>query len=152
MDKLKVFVSHTFDKTDADIISRILEIMRRQRFHLDVQTAQPPQSRSFPDKIRDWIDWADVTFGIFTKRGRSEGGGESYPSHFVVSECSTALGRYWDNDRKAVVGILEEPIEHETLGLIAARGEDIPSFNRAGILANNATAIGSLERYFYDLY
>src|SRR5437588_1841026 len=106
MDKLKVFVSHSFEKVDARVVKKILEIMRRPRFHLDVRTARDSQSRPFADKIWELIDWADVTFGILTARGQDKAGGTSYPSHFVVSECSSALGRYRDSDIKTVVGIL----------------------------------------------
>jgi hypothetical protein len=152
MEKLKVFVSHSFDKADAEIVAKILDIMRRPRFHLEVRTAQPSEARPFSDKIWDLIDWADVTFGILTQRSQDGESGNSYPSHFVVSECSTALGRYRDNEKKAVVGIVEQPIEHKTLGLNAAKGEEFPHFSRSNVLADAQTEVTVIEQYLHDLY
>src|SRR4051812_40890277 len=107
MDKLKVFVSHSFDKADARLIKKILDVMSRPRFHLDIRAARDGETRPFADKIWDLIDWADVTFGILTARGRDKTAGTPYPSHFVLSECASALGRYRDSDTKVVIGILE---------------------------------------------
>jgi hypothetical protein len=135
MADLKVFVSHSFDEADADLVNKILEVMQRRKFHLEIKTARNRESRPFPDKIMDLVAWADVTFGIYTKKF-VDSTGRWFPPNYVVSECSYA------------VGIVEDPIRHESLALNVAKGEEFPSFHRKNILDGQ---VADLEQYLHDL-
>src|ERR1017187_11010798 len=50
-DKLRVFVSHSFEDRDRELVDRVLALLKQRRFHFDVRTARPAEGGPFPDKI-----------------------------------------------------------------------------------------------------
>jgi len=147
-DKLRVFVSHSFEDCDREFVDQVLALLKQRRFHFDVRTALPAEGGPFPEKIEGQIDWADITFGVFTKKFADEAG-HAVPPPYVISECSYALGRYKDVERKAVHGIVERGINHAHLGLPTGNGAEFPTFTREQVI-NGETAL--LEHYLTDLY
>src|SRR5262249_36298444 len=138
----------SFDPADEALVQKILTLMSNRRFNFEVRTAQEHEAQPFSDKIQGLIDWADVTFGIFTKKFTAESG-RVLPPPYIISECSFALGRYRDHHRKTVHGIVENPIKHENIGLNVAKGDEYPVFDREDVLNNDTSA---LEGYFRDLH
>jgi hypothetical protein len=106
-DKLRVFVSHSFEDRDREFVDHVLTLLKQRKFHFDVRTARPAEGGPFPDKIEGQIEWADITFGLFTQKFADETG-HPLPPPYVISECSYALGRYRDVERKAVHGFVEK--------------------------------------------
>src|SRR5574341_1232742 len=115
MERLKVFVSHSFDEGDQAVIEKLLSIIQQRKFNFEVRTARNPEPRRFGSKIEDWVDWADVTFGLFTRKYRDPNTNWWLPPPYVISECSYALGRYRDLESKGVHGVVEEGIRHQDL-------------------------------------
>jgi hypothetical protein len=147
-DKLRVFVSHSFEDRDREFVDHVLTLLKQRKFHFDVRTARPAEGGPFPDKIEGHIEWADITFGLFTQKFADETG-HPLPPPYVISECSYALGRYRDVERKAVHGIVEKGINHAHLGLPTGNGSEFPVFTREQIIKGD-TAF--LEHYLTDLY
>lgn len=128
--KVKVFVSHSFDSDDKHDVAKILAFLRLSKFHLEVLTARSPEARKIGDKIEGLVAWADVTFGIFTKRYRD---GESevwVPPPYVLTECAYAKGQYAGNAYKGVHGLVEAGVKHTDLGLLTISGDEFPPFQR----------------------
>jgi hypothetical protein len=146
--KLKVFVSHSFDRKDKTVVSKFLDLLKQPVYNFEVRTAEPHESRPFPDKIRDYIRWADVTLGIFTRKHQITGsdGRKSYvPPSFVVSECSYASGVY-DGTHRTVHGFVEDGIDYDHIGLNVSSGEEFPRFNRAEVGVGKLTKIKGFLR------
>lgn len=146
--KIRVFVSHSFDQLDEALINRFLEVMRRPKFHFEVRSARYSEARPFPDKIEEIIEWADLTFGIFTCKYLDPERGH-VPPPYVISECSYALG-YYAQSHKKVHGFVEKGVKHTQLGLNTARGNEFPEFEREEILKKEFPK--GLDSYLTDIY
>ena len=143
--RLRVFVSCSFDASDKELIQCFLSVLRQNRFHAEVRTAERHEARSIADKIKEGIRWADVTIGIFTRKFQivDESGNASYvPPPYVMSECSFAFGLY-DGSSRTVHGFVEDGIDYKRIGLNVAEGQEFPTFNRADVLKGNVKRIGA---------
>jgi len=146
--KLKVFVCHSFDKEDADLVDRLLLYLQHPGYRFEIKTAQVPQAFLIDEKIRANVDWANITFGIFTKRFQDKATGRWLAPPYIGNECAFASARYIDLDNKGVHGIVEKEIQHSDLGLITAANPDFPHFARDEVKDHCPT---NLHYYFQSL-
>jgi hypothetical protein len=147
--KLKVFVSHSFDANDSDDIAQILAFLRAPKFHFEVVTARSPEAEQIGSKVERFVGWADVTFGIFTKRYRDDASEVYVPPPYVLTECAYAKGQYAGNPFKGVHGLVESGVKHSDLALLAVSGEEFPLFRREQFRRGETRAI---EQFLMTLH
>lgn len=133
-DRIRVFVSYSFDPADDAIVKLIINILKSNR-NLSVLTAHDPMPESIEHKIEDRIDNSDVIFGIFTSRYAvtDAAGNRMYlPPPFVVGETSYAIGSYRPyQGQKLVCGAIEKGIDlRKDIGLLGLRDTELIPFER----------------------
>jgi hypothetical protein len=147
-ERVRVFLSHSFHEEDRQFVDWFKAFLKKPRFHFDIQTAEYWKPKQFGRKIEEMVEWADITLGLFTRRSQDTATGTWLPPPYVISECSYALGRNRDLEFKGVHGFVEAGIEHKSLGLATARGEEFPSFDRKDWMTGNTA---KLEGFMAEL-
>lgn len=135
--KLKVFLAHSFDKTppkgetiiDQDVVNWFIKLMKKRPLSFDVITGSKPVPGPIDDKVLADISDCSCVIGIFTKRHFDTDNNKWLPPQFVICECASAIGFYY-NTNKVICGFCEEGIEPKDLALITISGLELVKFNR----------------------
>jgi hypothetical protein len=151
VSKLKVFVSHSFDPDDDQLMDALLSLMSQPRFNLEILTARHAQARPMGQKIFELIASSDITIGIFTRKYSVVHSSEKLwiAPQYVVSECSYAQGLYRQDPMKGVHGFRERGVSPDRIGISTADGSEFPEFDRAAII--DGTGLKPLAVYIKDL-
>ena len=137
MDKMKIFVAHSFDKeiqgdetkNDVDVANWFIKLMKKKPLNFNVKTGSKPSPGRIDEKIKLEIADTNCVIGIFTKKFYSDDLEKWFPSNFILCECACALGFYY-NTSKMIGGFYEEGIDPRDLALITIGGLELVPFNR----------------------
>lgn len=154
MQKLKVFVAHSFDKnipedktkSDKDVADWFITMMRKKPLKFEVITgSKPSPGERIDERIETDIAESDCIVGIFTPRYYDEHQKKWFPSPFTLCECACAIGFYYGT-RKIICGFYEEGIDSNDLALITIGCLELVPFNREKLEENKAKFIEYLEK------
>lgn len=154
MQKLKVFVVHSFDKNvpegktknDVDVANWFIKIMKNKPLNFEIITgSKPSPGERIDERIETDIAESDCVVAIFTPRYHDEHLEKYIPSSFTLCECACAIGLYY-NTRKIICGFYEEGIDHNDLALLTVGGLEFIQFNREKLNENKAKFIEYLEK------
>jgi hypothetical protein len=137
VSKLKVFVAHSFEEkpprgeniSDLDILNWFVKLMRRRPLSFSVITGSKPAPGPIDEKITTDIAECSCVIGIFTRRHHDKERDTWLPPQFVLCECASAIGFYY-NTNKVICGFYEEGIDPKDLALITIGGQELVKFNR----------------------
>jgi hypothetical protein len=129
MEKLNVFVAHSFDKNDILITNWFISLMKKSPLNFNVTTGAKAIPERIDEKIKTEIADSSCVIGIFTKRYYIEDFKKWFPPPFIICECACAMGFYY-NTSKIICGFYEEGIDPRDLALITIGGLELASFNR----------------------
>jgi len=135
--KLKVFVAHSFEKnpisgerlSDIDVVDWFTKLMKKRPLSFHVITGSRPAPGPIDEKITADISDCSCVIGIFTRRHFDAESQKWLPPQFVLCECASAIGFYY-NTNKVICGFYEEGIDPKDLALITVSGLELVPFKR----------------------
>jgi len=138
--KLRVFVAHSFEKkpppgeslSDVDVANWFIRLMRRRPLSFQVVTGAKPIPKPIDEKVVADIVDSGCVIAIFTKRHYDDTSQKWLPSQFVLCECASAIGFYY-NTNKLICGFYERGIDPRDLALLTVSGLELVEFTRQNL-------------------
>jgi len=136
-EKLKVFVAHSFDKSapkgesrsDTQVADWFIRLLRKRPLSFHVLTGAKPAPAPIDEKVAADIADCSCVIGVFTKRHHDKDLNKWLSSQFVLCECASAIGFYY-NTNKLICGFYEKGIDPKDLALVTVGGLELVEFTR----------------------
>ena len=152
-EKLKVFIAHSFDKstpegetrTDANVADWFIRLLRNRPLSFQVLTGARPVPAPIDEKVAADIADCGCVIGVFTKRHHDHQLKRWLPSQFVLCECASAIGFYY-NTNKLICGFYEKGIDPKDLALVTVSGLELVEFTRDDLEKDKNRFVDYLKR------
>jgi len=135
--KLRVFLAHSFEKDtppgetvcDVEVVDWFSKLLKKRPLSFQVVTGAKPTPGPISEKVTADIADCSCVIAVFTKRHFDSDRSKWLPPQFVLCECASAIGFYY-NTNKVICGFYEEGIDPKDLALITIGGLELVPFNR----------------------
>ncbi|GBE33984.1 hypothetical protein BMS3Bbin06_00500 [bacterium BMS3Bbin06] len=152
-EKLKVFVAHSFEKStpegethsDRDVADWFVRLLRKRPLSFQVLTGAKPVPAPIDEKVAADIADCGCVIGVFTKRHYESQLQRWLPSQFVLCECASAIGFYY-NTNKLICGFYEKGIDPKDLALVTVGGLELVEFTRDDLEKDKNRFVDYLRR------